>query len=179
MVAIPLQKNFANEEMEIEYYVLTPSMLGQFIRKPSWGIRAYYDKLYGRQRPKTAEMEEGEKLHEKHGYTNEQKFVKKFQIDPGVWVELRGKPDKIDEKGRPWEAKTLDGFFVPDHKFEAAKIQLLCYLFLMEQPYGFLDFISRETGKSVRKSIVYRDDGYLFDVIRKFIKTLRRQRQLV
>lgn len=176
MVAIPPQKNFAEDE--IEYFILTPSMLGQFVRNTHWGIEAYYRKLYGKQVPKTHEMEEGEKLHEQHGYTNEQKFVKKFQVKPGVWVELRGKPDKIDDQGRPWEAKTISGFYIPEKKFEAAKIQLLCYLFLMDKPVGFLDFISRETGQSVRQTIVYRDDAYLFDVIKKFLKVLKRQKQL-
>jgi len=154
-------------------------MLGQFARQPNWGIEAYYRKLYGKKVPQTAEMEEGNRLHEEHGYTNEKKFVKKFQVEPGVWIELRGKPDKIDNEGRPWEAKTISGFYIPDKKYEAAKVQLLCYLFLMDQPFGFLDFISRETGKSVRKSIVYRDDEYLFRLIRRFVKILRSQKQLV
>ena len=173
-------KNFA-EEADIEYYVITPSMLGQFVRNRSWGIEAYYRKLYGKEVPKTWEMEEGERLHEKYGYTNQKKFCKKFKIAPNIIVELRGKPDKIDENGRPWEAKTVSGFYVSPQKIKAAKVQLLCYLFLMDKDYGFLDFISRETGKQLKqyRTVVFRDDAYLMKIIKSFIDTLKKQKQLV
>lgn len=165
----------------VEYYVLTPHMLGQYVRNTRWGIEAYYRKLYGKQAPKTKEMDEGTRLHEEYGYTNEEKFVKKFELEPGVWVELRGKPDRIDEYGRPYEAKTLEGTYVPKDKYEGAKVQLLCYLFLMDQPIGFLDFISRKTGKRLSgfPRPVHRDDRYLFEIMKNFIKELKSQRQIV
>ena len=170
------QKNFA----DVEYFVLTPSMLGSFVRKANWGIQAYYRKLYGIKIPKTKEMEQGETLHEHYGYTNKQKLVKKFEIEPGVVVELRGIPDRIDSEGRPWEAKTIDGVFVSDDKYEAAKIQLLCYLFMLDSDYGYIDFISRTTGSRLPRfpKIILRNDDYLFDVIRSFVKILRNQKQL-
>lgn len=171
----------SSNQVEIEYYVLTPSMLGQFVRNKRWGIEAYYRKLYGIEKPKTKQMDEGEKLHEKYGFTNEKKFVKKFQIMPNVYVELRGIPDKIDENGRPWEAKTTDGTFVPESKIEGAKTQLLCYLFLMDKDYGFLEFISRTTGKPLEamRTVVFRDDKKLFSIIKNFIYELRKQKQLI
>ena len=180
MISLSSLKNFA-EETDIEYYVLTPSMLGQFIRNRTWGIQAYYRKLYGKEVPKTYEMEEGERLHEKFGYVNKKKFCKKFKLTPNIIVELRGKPDKIDENGRPWEAKTVSGFYVSPDKFKAAKVQLLCYLFLMDKDYGFLDFISRETGKQLEnyRTVVFRNDTYLMTVIKDFIDVLKKQKQLV
>ena len=167
------------EEVSDEFFVITPSMLNAFIRNERWGIQAYYRKLYHKEAPRTYEMQEGERLHENLGYTNREKFVRKFKLPGTNWVvELRGVPDKIEEDGRPVEAKTVAGFWADDKKLEGAKVQLLCYLFLMDKDFGYVDLISRETGQRVKRFTIYRDDYELFRIIRKFILTIRRQKQL-
>ena len=168
------------EEVGDEFFVITPSMLNAFVRNERWGIQAYYRKLYHKEAPRTHEMQEGERLHEMLGYTNKEKFVKKFRLPGTNWViELRGVPDKIEADGRPVEAKTVAGFWADNKKLEGARVQLLCYLFLMDKDFGYVDLISRETGETIRRFTVYRDDHELFRTIKKFVSRLKRQKQLL
>lgn len=161
-------------------FTLTPSMIGQFVRHKTWGIQAYYKKLYGIRTPKSHEMNRGEQIHEKFGYTNKQKFVKRFMLRDDVIIELRGIPDKIDDMGRPWEAKTIDGTFVTSDKFEGARAQLLCYLFMMDKSVGFIDFINRQTERRISgyPKLVMRDDASLFKILNDFVDELIKQKQL-
>ena len=169
-------------EWKSELLRLTPSILYNFVLKPRWGMEAYYRRLYGKQKPATKEMIEGTQLHESLGYDNKIKFRKKFTLKPynSLIIELSGVPDKIDENGRPWEAKTVDGMDFPYTKLKAAKIQLLSYLFLMDKDFGYVDFISRKTKQSLTgfPKHVLRNDPLLFLTIRDFIRTLYSQQQL-
>lgn len=169
-----------SEEGVPYFFVLTPSMVGQFVRHKTWGIQAYYKKLYGIRTPKSHEMNRGEQIHEKFGYTNKQKFIKRFMLRDDVLVELRGVPDKIDDMGRPWEAKTLDGTYVTSDKYEGARAQLLCYLFMMDKPVGFVDFINRQTEHRVSgfPKPVMRNDRELFRILNSFVDELIKQKQL-
>lgn len=157
---------------------ISPHMLNAFVISPKYGIEAYYRSKYKKHKEPTKEMSRGIELHEKLGYNNQESFEKTFKIDvegEEYLVHMKGIPDKLEPLT---ELKTTESFFIPDKKIEAAKAQMLCYLFLTDKLEGLVKFVNSLTEKEIKVVHVYRNDLRLKELIRKFIRHLKKQKQL-
>lgn len=150
-------------------YYLSPHLLGRYLLRKREAIDAFF----GRKKPETKEMKLGKDWHEKLGFTNEELFEKEFELD-GRKIVLRGVPDYIDEDTVA-ELKTVGGKYVSERYLESAEVQLLAYLFLTDRPNGQVVVVNRETGDTIEKFRVFRNDEKLFSVIRRFIRDVERR----
>ncbi len=146
-----------------------PHLLGRFVVNK----REAVDAFFGRKRQRTREMKLGVDWHEKLGYTNEELFEKEFELD-GEVIVMRGVPDYIDGDTVE-ELKTVGGKYVGERYLEGARVQMLAYLFLTDRPNGRVVVVDRNTGEIVEEFRVFRDDGELMDVVRRFIREIKKR----
>ena len=154
---------------------ISPSMLNSFVQGY---VNDAINAFYGHYPEATEYMKKGTELHEKLGYNNRKKFSVTFELD-GDYVELVGIPDKIDRR-RVYECKILNKYngWINPKKKNGAEIQVLAYLFMLGYHYGEVHFFDAKTERLVFHLPVTRDDKRLMNVIRKFIRTIKKQQHI-
>lgn len=156
----------------VEYFV-TPSIIHQFVLKPEWGLRSYYQTLEGVSSSSNFLTDFGSNLHSTLGYNNTRRFYKVavLELEKEVCeVAIEGTPDKLHPLE---ELKTCS---ITDQKLEekiyAAMIQLLGYMFLTNQTFGYVVFADRKSKEIFLKLYIERNDDLFLNHVRDFLNTL-------
>ena len=164
---------------------ITPSIIQQFYLNPEWGVRAYYNTLYPSKKKKDNYYTYvGKKLHEELGFNNKQRFYKTkvIEIDGQLYeLAVEGTPDYVDNEIK--ELKTTSAEKIKDRDsldkiINAAKLQLLGYLFLTDTDYGIIVVADRQQDLEFVEVVVQRDDEEFFKWVAKFFKYLWSQQTL-
>lgn len=168
--------------MNIDLYI-TPSIIQQFYLNPVWGVRAYYNTITGARAPDNYFTRMGRKLHNENGYNNSQRFyrTKVIEIDGEEYVvAVEGTPDHLSplKELKTAGANKINDNFELNKILEAASIQLLGYMFLTDEEYGYVVVMERERGVEIVEIMYRRADEIFFDWVKKFFKYLWSQKNL-
>jgi|Deesub1362A_J573_1020465.scaffolds.fasta_scaffold00330_55 hypothetical protein len=159
---------------------VTPSIIQQFYLKPEWGVKAYYNTIYGKFGESNYFIRRGVNLHNKLGYDNNRRFfgTKVIDIDGQEYVvALEGTPDHLNplKELKTCGAKTPETI---EKNIQAAALQLKGYMYLTGEEYGYVVFVNRKTEDEVAEVFVPRNDEEFFYWVKKFFKYLWSQPKL-
>lgn len=154
---------------------ITPSIIQQFYLKPEWGVKAYFSTITGEKVPDNYFTRTGRYLHESRGYNNRKRFygTKVIEIDNQEYVvAVEGTPDHIDplkELKTCGKNKLLFGL---DDIIKAAGIQLMGYMFLTGEEYGYVVVMERVDQVEIVEVVFHRNDDLFFSWVAKFFRYL-------
>ncbi len=160
---------------------ITPSIIQQFYLNPDWGLRAYYSTITGAKIPDNYFTRTGRYLHNKHGYNNKLRFygTKVIEIDGEEYtLAMEGTPDHINPLkelktcGKNKVGKDLDEII------QAAGLQLMGYMFLTGEEYGYVVVMERVDQVELVEVMFQRNDELFFDWVARFFKYLWSQPNL-
>ncbi len=156
---------------------ITPSIIQQFVLKPEWGKDAYEKTLYPDKRKQEHNYftKTGNRIHEKLGFNNNKRFYTTFPLKiSGRWynVAMEGTPDHLNPLK---ELKTVSYYKFVRDKYkekvvEAASYQLLGYMMLTDEEYGYVVLYCREGVIDEYSVVVHRDDEKFKEKVKEFFE---------
>lgn len=154
---------------------ITPSIIQQYYLNKEWGRKAYLSTFFPDQYPSKPNYftEMGKKLHVKLNYNNTRRFyatIPSEKLDCTLFLE--GTPDHINPLK---ELKTCSyyKFVIEKEKakvIQAASLQLLGYMILTGEEYGYVVLYCREGVIDEYSVVIHRDDRKFISTVEKFFE---------
>ena len=156
----------------VDLYV-TPSIIQQFVLKPKWGLRAYYNTLLAIPGEDNYFTRTGRWIHDFLGFNNRQRFYKtvwfKYNGDDYI-LALEGTPDHINPLKELKTCSKNDPNL--EKKIYAASVQLWGYMILTDCNYGYVSLADRKDREIFMEVYIERNDKEFFNEVRRFYDAL-------